>query len=107
MVRHQQLDPVGDQDLRLRDAALLQIFQLVHELLYIERHTVSDDVRNVLIEHAGGQEMQGKPTVLIVDGVSRVCASLEADHNVRVLREHVRDLALSFISPVCAYDCLD
>ena len=104
MVRHQKLHSVRHQDLRLGYAALHKGLQFLREFRDIESHAVSDHVRDVRGKHAGGQQVQSKAAVLIDDGMARVGSPLEPDNNIRLLGKHIRDLAFSFIAPVCSYD---
>ena len=106
MIRHYYLDSVGDHELRV-EAPLLQVVVLVDELVDIERNAVTDYVYNVLVAYTGRHEMQSESAVFVDDGVSCVGTALESDDYIRIAGQKVRDLALSFIAPVCAYNCLD
>ncbi len=54
------------------------------------------------IEDTGGQNVQREPAIVINNGVSRVGTALEADDHIRVLRQHVGDLAFPFVAPQLA-----
>ena len=49
--------------------------------------------------------MQGEAAIIVDDGVTGIGAALKADHDVRMLCQHIRDLPLAFVAPVRAYDC--
>ena len=67
-----------------------QGLQLVDQLADVQGHAVADDVGDVGIEDAGGEDVQGEPAIVIDDGVARVGAALEADDHVGRLRQHDR-----------------
>ena len=105
MVRHDDLHPVGNQDLRLRNACLLHSLQLLDKGRDGKGHAVSDDTGGVLIENTAGQQVKRKTAIVVDDGMTGVGAALITDDNVGSLGQKVSDLTLSFISPVCTYDC--
>ena len=51
--------------------------------------------------------MKSESSVLVYDRMSRIGSSLEADNDVRFVRQKVSDLTLSFVSPVSADNCLN
>lgn len=51
MIRHNDLRAVGDDDVRLGHAPAFELFHLFYKILYAERHTVADDVDDILMEH--------------------------------------------------------
>ena len=50
--------------------------------------------------------MQSKATVIVDDRVAGVAAALKTHDDVRRLREHIGNLALSLVAPAGADDCL-
>ena len=46
--------------------------------------------------------MQRELSVIVHDRVSRVRSSLKTDDDVGFTGKHIRDLTLSFVSPVCS-----
>ena len=104
MIRHHDLRALGDENLRLRHALGDHLIQLAQERLDVQRHARADDVDHIRAAHAAGQQMQRKATVIVDDRVSRVRAALETDDNVGLGGEHIGDLALALVAPVCADD---
>ena len=51
--------------------------------------------------------MEGKFSIIIDNGVPRVCAALETHDDVAVFGKHVGNFAFSLVAPVCAYDGTD
>ena len=84
----------------------LYILQLRYKLVNIQRHAVADDAGGVVVAHAGGHQVECKAPMLVNDGVSRICAALKANNNIALGSKHIRDLALTFIAPVCSYNSL-
>ena len=107
MIGHQKLNAVGNQNLRCRHALFLDAREFLHERGNVERDTVADDIGDILGEHTRRQEVQRKSAVVVDNRVTCVCTALEAHHNVRILREHIRNLSLAFIAPVGADNCFD
>ena len=104
MVRHQKLHPVGDEQLRVQ-TRLAQVVQFPAEFVDVQCHAVADDAGDVIIADAAGHQMQRKASVFVDNGVSRICAALESDDNIRLLCKHIGDLSLAFIAPVGADNC--
>ena len=52
MVRHDDLRTVGNNDVRLGNAAVFQLLHFLDEVFYAECNAVADDVDDVLMEHA-------------------------------------------------------
>ena len=82
MVGHDDLHPVGHQDLRLGNASLLHCLQLLDKGRDGQSHTVSDHTGGVLIENAAGQQVKRKSAVIIDDGVTGIGTALIADDDV-------------------------
>ena len=104
MIGQQYLCPVADVQLGHGHAAADQTVQFLHEPLHVQRHAGADHIDDVAVEHARGQQVQRKFTVIVDNGMAGVGAALKTNHDVAVLRHHVRDLSLAFVSPVGAYD---
>ena len=49
--------------------------------------------------------MQCKFTIVVNNGMSRICSTLEPNNDIRLLAKHICDLAFAFVSPVCSYYC--
>ena len=50
--------------------------------------------------------MQTEFSVIVYDRVAGIGTALKTDDDIRLFGHHIGDLALAFISPVCAYNCL-
>ena len=77
------------------------------QLLYIQRHTVSDDAGGMIVKHTARQRMQCKFAVIVFDRVPCVGSTLKTDDDVCILCKHVRDFSFSFIAPVCSNYCFN
>ena len=115
VIGHDNLAAVGDHQLRSRYAAVLDAPELIHqdrdapELIHqdrdVECHTVSDDVHDTLMKNAGRKCVQGKFTIFIDDGMSRVRTALETNDDIRAVGKRICDLSLALVSPVRTYYC--
>ena len=63
MVGHHHLSPVGDHDLRLRNAGFDQRVDFLHEDRDIEGDAVADHGRRVIVKYAGRKRVKCKPAV--------------------------------------------
>ena len=102
VIGHHHLRPVGHQDLRSGHASVRDGSDLVHQNRNIKRHAVSDDAGGMSVKYAGRKRMQRELSVIVHDRVSRVRSSLKTDDDIGLTGKHIRDLALSFVSPVCS-----
>ena len=105
MVGHQQLGPVGDDELGGGHALADNALQLVYQLGHIQRHAVSDHIGHMGIEDARGEDMQCEAAKIIDNGMPRIGPALKADDHIGLLGQHIGDFALALIAPVGAYDC--
>ena len=74
-----------------------QVSELFDEVLLEEKVKRVLEQKNILLE------MKGKFPVFVNDGMSGIASPLETHNNIRGLTEHIRDLPLAFIPPVCSY----
>jgi hypothetical protein len=104
--RQDQGDVLGDpQIVRAdRDALRPQLGDLVEEGGGIEHDAVADHRQLLLAQHARGQQRQLVGLAVDHQRVAGVMAALETDDDVRLLRQPVDDLALSFVAPLGADD---
>jgi len=63
----------------------------------------ADDVHRLGIEDAGRHEVERELAVLVDDGMARVVAALEPDHQIGLERQQVDHPALTFIAPLRAH----
>ena len=85
------------------DAELAQPLDFLDEAHGVHHDAVADDADLVLAQNAGGNQVQDVFLAFDVDGVAGVVAALRADHHVRLLGQHVNDLAFAFIAPLGAH----
>ena len=107
VIGHDDLAALGNHQLRSGDASVLYAFQLIHEDRDVECHAVSDDIHDFLVEYTRRKGMQGKFSIVIDNGMSRICSALEADDDICAVCKGICDLSLAFVSPVCSYNCFN
>ena len=99
VIGHEQLGPLGDDQVGGGYPGLDQTGELVGQLLDVQGHAVADDIGDVGVEHARGQGVQGKAAMVVDDGVAGVGPALEPDDDVRMLRHQIRDLSFALRRP--------
>ena len=104
VIGHEDLTALRDDEVGGGDALVGDGLQLVHQLADVQGHAVADDVGDVGVEGAGGEDVKGKAAVIVDDGVARVGSALKADDHVGRFGQHIGDLALALVAPVGAYD---
>ncbi|MGY4415075.1 hypothetical protein ACVWW4_006811 [Bradyrhizobium sp. LB7.1] len=106
MQRQDQCDVLRDAQVVRADgdALSLQFCNFVEESLRIEHHAIADDGEFRRPQHAGRQQRQLVGLAVDHQRMAGVMAALEADHDVRLLRQPVDDLALSLVAPLGADD---
>ena len=104
MVGHEQLGPLGHDEVGGRHTLAGHVLQLSCQLGHVQGHPVADDIGDMGIENAGGQNVQGKAPVVVNDGVACVGPPLEAHHHIGGLRQQVGDLTLALVAPVGPYN---
>ena len=105
MVGHQQLNPVRYHQLGCRNACIGDGLDLCHELGNVQRYAVADDIHGAGVAGTGRDQVQGKLSVIVDDGVASIGAALKANDNIRGLREQVCDLAFPLVTPVGTHNC--
>src|SRR3954467_5431658 len=80
----------------------LQAVYFFHERKWVKHHTVADDGFAAFAQHTAGNELQDKLFALDDDGVSSIVSAGVARDAIKILREHVNDLALTLIAPLGA-----
>ena len=105
VVGHDQVRVGGDLEPAHVDVAPLEALDLLEQHARVDHDPVADRARLAGVEDAGGDQVELELLVAAHDRVAGVVAALEADHEVGLLGEQVRDLPLSFIAPLGAeYD---
>ena len=81
---------------------LAQVLNLGHQRDRIDNHAVPDDADFSAAQNSRRNEMENISRVAVNDGVACVVTALAADDHIGLAREHVDDLALSFVAPLRA-----
>ena len=81
---------------------LAQVLDLGHERDRIDHHAVADDADFPAAQNSRRNEMENVGRAAVNDGVARVVTALAADDHIGLAREHVDDLAFSFVAPLRA-----
>ena len=80
----------------------LEFVDFLEERGWFENHPVADDARLVLVDDAGGDEVEDELEVADLYGVTRVRPALKAHDDSGIGREIVDDLRFSLIAPLGA-----
>ena len=102
--RQEEMRAVGHAEVRRRDAASLELLELLAEEREVDDGPRTEHAERARIEDAARHEVELEGAVLVDDGVSGVVAALEPDDQVRLLRQEVRDLAFAFVAPLSPDD---
>ena len=103
MIGKDQVRRLAEEEVAVNpDAELAQPLDFLDEAHGVNHHAVADDADLVLAQNAGGDQVQDVFLPFDVDRVAGVVAALRADHHVRLLGQHVNDLAFAFIAPLGA-----
>ena len=81
---------------------LAQVLDLGHQRDRIDHHAVADDADFSAAQNSGRNEMENVGRVAVNDRVTCIVTALAANDHIGLAREHVDDLALSFITPLRA-----
>ena len=106
MVREDDGGALGNFEVlrRDRDARVLQCFNFAAQTLQIDHDAVAQHIHNTWQADTRGNEMEGKFTVFVHDGMSCVIAALIPADDVIISCNEVNHTALAFVAPVDAYD---
>ena len=105
MVRHYNLRPVGNKDIRHGYVSVRNGMYFIDKYRNVQRNAVSDNARRMSVENTGRKGVKRKFAIVINNSVSCVRTALEADDNVCFQGQHIRDFTFSFVAPVSAYHC--
>jgi hypothetical protein len=101
--RHDQVRVARQADGLARDAAPLEVVELLDQHLRVDHAPGAEDAR-LAPEDPGRHEAELEGLAVGDDRVPRVRAALVAADDVRVLGEQVDDLALALVAPLRADD---
>ena len=74
------------------------------EIVNVQRHAGANDVHNILMEHAGGQQMQGEFAHIVDNGVPGVAAALIPHHHIVLPCQVIHHAAFTLVAPVDPHD---
>src|SRR5271170_469982 len=105
MVRENHMGAVAHKQVAVDlYAHLAQSPDFLEESYGIEHHAVADHAAAAGAKNSAGHQLQNKFLSVDDDGVAGVVSASIAGDNREVLREHVDDLALTFVAPLGADD---
>ncbi len=104
VVGHDEMGVAGDAQPGRIDTSLGQSPHLFEQHRGIYDTAVADYRGDLGVHHPAGNEAERERLFADDDGVAGVVAALVTDYNVRVLRQQIGDLALSFVAPLGADD---
>ena len=102
VVRHDQVRPVGDEQVAALEAGGDQAVQLVDQGRRVDHHPVAQQVAGRRVEDPRRDQVQLEVPVRVDHGVARVVAAAVAHHQVGVARQVVDDPAFSLVAPLGA-----
>ena len=100
VVGHDQVGVRGNPEVGGRDAGPVEPFDLLQQHARVDDHAVADHAELVLMQDAGGDQVELVLLVPVHDGVAGVVAALEAHDRGGVLGQQIGDLALAFVAPL-------
>ncbi len=83
-------------------APTFDLLKFLHQVKGVHHHAITNDAVLTLVQNATRHEVQNILLVAHNDGMTRVRAALEADHNIRLLSQKINDFALTFVAPLSA-----
>ena len=106
MVRHDDVSPVGDEQLsRDIDPLTADAVDLFEEGFGVDHDTGGDDGGHTGTKNAGREQGEFVGLAFEFNGVSGVVAPLIADNDLVLVGEKVDDLAFGFVAPLKADNC--
>ena len=103
VVREHHVGVVRDEQAAFGiDSLRVEVGNLGERLDGVEHDTVTDDANLVLVHNARGNQVEHELLVAHLDGVARVRAALETHDDIRIERQEIHNLRLSFIAPLGA-----
>src|SRR6266568_7746436 len=102
VVAHDHVRALADDELLRLDPPLAQLRDLAQQHDGVDHDAVADDAGAVLVEDAGGHQLELELAMLSDDGVAGVVAALGADDHLGLRGEVVDDLAFALVAPLAA-----
>ena len=100
VVREDQVGVAPDLHAGRVDALALEHVELGDQHAGVDDDPVADHGGDVVVEHAGGHQLEGEGLAVDHDGVAGVVPALVADHQVHLLGDEVGELPLALIAPL-------
>src|SRR5262249_12097032 len=105
VVGHDQVGVGGDAQAADVDAAVAELLDLPREHRGVDDDAVADRAGLAGVEDPRRDQVELEGLAVADDRVAGVVPALKADHEIRLLREQISDLALPFVAPLGAdYD---
>ena len=86
------------------EARYLQTVDFLEKGNRIENHAIADHAAATFTQHAARNELEHEFLTADNDGVTRIVSASIPGDDIKVLREHVDDLALALIAPLGAHN---
>ena len=103
VVREHHVGVIRDKEAAFGvDSLRVEVGNLGERLDGVEHDTVTDDANLVLVHDARGYQVEHELLVAHLDGVARVRAALETHDDIRIERQEINNLRLTFIAPLGA-----
>jgi hypothetical protein len=100
VVRHDQVRVARHDQARHVDALGLQGFEFGQQHRRVDDDAVSDDGRDVRVEHARGHELEGERLALHDDPVPGVVTALVANDHIHVASQEIGQFTFAFVTPL-------
>src|SRR4029079_6398941 len=100
VVRHDQMRVGRDPEPAEVDPPAPELVDLSGEHDWVDDYAVPDGAQLAGVEDPGRDQVKRERLAFADDGVSRVVAALEADHEIGLLGEQVHDLPLPLVAPL-------
>ncbi len=102
VVGHHQVGGGADAQPAGVDLARAELVQLAHERARVDDDARSDDAQRPRVEDAGWHQVDSEASLIADDRMAGIGPAVAADHQVRIAREQVDDLALALVAPLTA-----
>ena len=100
VVRHDQVGVAAHHQAAGVDALGGQAVELVEQHGRVDHHAVADDRRDVVVEDAARDQLEGEGLAVDHDAVAGVVAALVAHDHVHLAGQEVGELALPLVAPL-------
>lgn len=84
--------------------SLDETIELAEQRVGVDHHSAAQNTECLGVEHTRWHQVQGKMSILELDGVASIVAALIAHHNIERGTEQIDDLSLSLVTPLHTVD---